>query len=95
VTVPAASSVNEQLPVAVPFVPESAAEQLRVPSETVTVPVGVGEPAVVVGPTTLTAMLEARPRAGEAGSEVIDVVVALSGTGACVHGWQPALLFAA
>ena len=60
-------------PVATPLLPDSGAWHERVPSLTVTVPVGVGSPAPVGWPATWTVVVIGWPTTGLAVVEVIEV----------------------
>ena len=60
-------------PETTPLLPDSAAWHDRVPSLTVTVPVGVRSPAPVSWPTTWTVMVIGWPTTGLAVVEVIEV----------------------
>jgi hypothetical protein len=79
---PGAFSVIEHLPVAVPFNPLSVALQLRVSSVTVTCPVGVVDPAVVLGPVTSTPIETLSPTTGLEVTEVMVVVETAAETAA-------------
>jgi hypothetical protein len=67
--------VIEHVPVAVPFEPLSVASQFWVPSLTLTCPLGVGDPGVVLSPLTCTLTETLWPTTGLAVTEVIVVVV--------------------